>query len=131
MLTETYNFPPSSTAADMMYRALVDLDRQLPNGADLILTVHDEVVIETTKDKAAEVERCTVDIMQQAYPEIMDATVNPKLLKEFFPNGWWCPADGHFGANWKACKPEVKEDYDAEHELRKSLGIKTPDVAGL
>lgn len=130
-ITEMYNFPPSSTAADMMYLILPLIDKALPNGAELVLTVHDEVVVETTRDKAAEVDRICTEIMQCKWPEIVETSVRPDVVKEFYPDGWSCQADGTFGTDWKACKPEEDDEIATELELRKQLGVPTPDVVGL
>jgi len=130
-ITEMYNFPPSSTAADMMYLILPLIDKALPNGADLVLTVHDEVVVEMTKDKAAEVERICVEIMQRSWPEIVETSARPEIVRKFYPDGWFCQADGSFGTDWKACKPEEDDEIRTELELRKTLGVPTPGVVGL
>ena len=113
-VTEMYNFPPSSTAADMMYRVLIALESALPTGADLRLSVHDSVLVHAHKDVAAEAHRCIRDTMQVNWPQIVDYSENPKIVKHFYPNGWFCPVDIHLGTNWRETK---KGNPALEHHL--------------
>jgi DNA polymerase-1 len=103
-VTEMYNYPPSSTAADMMYLVLPQLERELPNGATLRLTVHDSVLINAPRDGIRQTVQCIKDVMQRTWPEIVDFSKRPENVKRFYPNGWYCPADIHLGNNWKECK---------------------------
>lgn len=108
-VTEMYNFPPSSTAADMMYQVLVQLDRQLPTGAELRLSVHDSVLVCAHKDVAKRAHECVRTVMQQNWPIVVDAASKPQVVKHFYPQGWSCPVDIHIGANWKETKKGNKE----------------------
>jgi DNA polymerase I-like protein with 3'-5' exonuclease and polymerase domains len=115
-VTEMYNFPPSSTAADMMYRILPILERQLPKHASLRLTVHDSVLVHAAKDVAREAARCILDVMQSTWDNIVDHSDNPSEVRKHYPGGWYCPADVHAGLNWRSCKK-------GDQELEKELGI--------
>ena len=50
------NLPIQGTAADIMKRAMIDAHARLPEipGAHLILTVHDELVVEVPEGRASE-----------------------------------------------------------------------------
>jgi DNA polymerase-1 len=122
-ITEIYNFPASSTAADMMIAELLSLDPALPEGADLRLTVHDEVVVNAHKDVVRETVECMRTIMQQPQPRVEAASARPEVVKRYYPNGWFCPADIHVGSNWKMCKSKDPLDKIARASLEKSLGL--------
>jgi len=122
-ITEIYNFPASSCAADMMIDELIAIDRELPKGATLRLTVHDEVVVNSPKDVAREAAQCIRDNMQRTWPQMVEASRRPEVVKKYYPNGWYCPADVHVGTNWKMCKSKDPEDKAARAVLEKSLGL--------
>lgn len=103
-VTEVYNYPQQSTAADMMYDALIAIDRDLPAGASLRLSVHDEVVGITPKDLAREVKQCVDTHMNRTWPQILEASSNPDMIRMYYPQGWSCPAETVFGLNWKEAK---------------------------
>jgi len=103
-VTEIYNFPAQSTAADMMYRTLIALERELPRGSSLRLTVHDEVVVNAKREIARQARECLMDVMNRTWPEIVQASARPDLVKMYYPAGWSCPADVHIGLNWKETK---------------------------
>ena len=72
--TTCANFPVQSSAADIMLRSMVLLDRALAGlDAQLILSVHDELVVEAAEDVAEEAGKRLIDAMAQAF-------------SEFFPN---------------------------------------------
>jgi DNA polymerase-1 len=48
----TVNMPIQGTAADILKRAMIDLADRLPPSSPMILTVHDELVIEAPADEA-------------------------------------------------------------------------------
>jgi uracil-DNA glycosylase family 4 len=103
-VTEVFNYPQQSNAADMMYDAIIAIDRDLPAGASLRLSVHDEVVGITPKDIAREVKECVDAHMNQAWPQIVAASANPDMIRMYYPQGWSCPAETVFGLNWKEAK---------------------------
>jgi DNA polymerase I-like protein with 3'-5' exonuclease and polymerase domains/uracil-DNA glycosylase len=122
-ITEIYNFPPSSTAADMMYEEVIQLDQQLPKGADLVLTVHDEVVVHCHKDVVKEAALCIKTVMQQPWDLIVNFSDHPENVRKHYPNGWFCPADLHAGTDWAMCKSKNPEKIKQRDELEKYLGI--------
>ena len=122
-VTEVYNYPQQSDAADMMYDILIQLDRELPAGATLRLTVHDEVVINCPKDLIKEALACVRSVMQRTWPQIVEASENPAMVKRFYPNGWFCPVDAGIGTNWKMCKSKDPADKAARIALEKGLGL--------
>jgi uracil-DNA glycosylase family 4 len=121
--TEIYSMPPQSTAADMMYEAIRKVDAQLPEGATLRLTVHDELVACVAKDVAKEAFSVMKGVMTQTWPKIQDASFNVENVRKFYPNGWTCPVDIHFGENWKQAKSKEKPDIERRTELERELGI--------
>ena len=46
------NMPIQGTAADILKRAMIDIHPDLPTGAAMILTVHDELVFEVSESEA-------------------------------------------------------------------------------
>jgi uracil-DNA glycosylase family 4 len=113
-VTEMYNFPPSSTAADMMYRVLPTLERQLPQHANLRLTVHDSVLVCAAKDVAKTAVECLRDVMHTKWEQIVNASDRPEVVRKHYPGGWYCPSDIHLGTNWRECK---KGNRQLEKEL--------------
>jgi uracil-DNA glycosylase family 4 len=122
-VTEVYNFPQQSTAADMMYDAIIDLDRELPKAATLRLTVHDETVTNSPKDSVRESVRAIRDNMQRTWDSIVDTSADPDVVRSFYPNGWYCPVDIHIGTNWRMCKSKDPEDKRKREELEKYFGL--------
>jgi uracil-DNA glycosylase family 4 len=122
-VTEVYNFPQQSNAADMMYDLLIELDRELPRDATLRLTVHDEAVVNTPMDIAKETYRVMKACMERAWPQIVEASADSALVKKFYPNGWFCPADIHVGTDWAMCKSKNKVKKAQRTELEKRLGL--------
>ena len=122
-VTEVYNFPQQSTAADMMYEALIDLDRELPHGATLRLTVHDEVVVNALKENVRDVISCIRENMQRKWDMIVEQSADPDAVWAAYPNGWHCPADIHVGTNWKMTKSKDPADKEPRKALEQKLGI--------
>lgn len=118
MVTEVYNFPAQSTAADMMYVYLIEFEEARRKYEELRISVHDSatncVLIENLRDCILTMKA----IAERMWPEIVEASVNPALVKEFYPNGWFCPADITLGTNWAECK-----NKKAQLPLRHRFGI--------
>ena len=87
--TKVYNFIPSSAAADVLLKALVQLHNDLPHGARLVLTVHDQVLIEHPLSAQRAVEECLHDIMEAPVPELANHII---------------PIAISTGSNWGLCK---------------------------
>lgn len=124
-LPEAFNFPMQGNAAHMMYEALVEMEQQLPKGASLRASVHDECLVMSKKSVAREAEECMRDVMQKVFPRIQEASRFPDIVRHYYPNGWYCPSDGHVGTNWRECKPDkTPAAKEKELKLRKYLGMK-------
>ncbi|MDA1092490.1 MAG: DNA polymerase I [Acidobacteria bacterium] len=62
----TVNMPIQGSAADILKRAMVDLSDRLPASSPMILTVHDELVLEAPADEADAVAALVRDRMAKA-----------------------------------------------------------------
>lgn len=127
-VTEVYNHPIQSTAASMMYLALIQLDRELKNihkDLTLRLTVHDEVVLHSPKEQRIlqQAIDCTREIMEQRFQRITEASRYPKTVEQYYPGGWWCPTEASIGLNWKGCKPGSPDEKQFEKDLWKHFGV--------
>jgi DNA polymerase-1 len=63
------NTPIQGTAADLIKKAMIDVDRALEAsdwGARLLLTVHDELLFEVPEDRVDDVRPAVVELMQDA-----------------------------------------------------------------
>jgi uracil-DNA glycosylase family 4 len=123
-LPELYNFYPSSTAADMMYLVIPQVERQLPAGATLRLTVHDELVVCSTRDSKTvkQAAECLTENMSRVWPEITDDSVDSASVKRFYPSGWSCPSDLSLGNTWKDCKDKSFQKTQGK-ALKKEYGL--------
>lgn len=123
-MPEAFNFPISGSAAHMMYEAIVEVENQLPKGASLRLTVHDELVVCAPKDQKTlqQTIDCTRDVMERPFPQITEASLHPEVVKHYYPGGWYCKSDCHIGENWMVTKGEEKT-IEIEEELKKHLGV--------
>ena len=83
------NLPIQGTAADIMKRAMIDVDRAIAPMPDvrMILTVHDELLFEVPRARAEEVAAIVQDAMQRAAALKVPLTV-----------------DVGIGENWKDAK---------------------------
>ena len=84
---EAVNMPVQGTAADILKRAMIDLHAALPSDTRMILTVHDELVLETPSSQAVEVSELVRDKMENAVQLKVPLTV-----------------DVGVGQNWKEAK---------------------------
>lgn len=64
------NMPIQGTEADLMKKAMILVDRELPEGAELILQIHDSLVVECPEERAEEVARILKEIMEGVAPEL-------------------------------------------------------------
>jgi DNA polymerase-1 len=122
-VTEVYNFPQQSTGGDMMYDAIIAVDKDLPKGASLRLTVHDELVVNTPKSCVRETIEVIKTHMEAKQQLIVDASARPDIVAEYYPDGWFCPADIHVGSDWAMCKSKDKLKKAQRAELEKHLGL--------
>lgn len=64
------NMPIQGTEADLMKRAMVEVDKKLPKGAELIMQVHDSLIVECDENLAKEVETILKETMEGVAPEL-------------------------------------------------------------
>ena len=83
----TVNLPIQGTAADILKRAMIDIHGDLPDGAAMILTVHDELLFEVPEALAESVAEFVRDRMERAVALAVPLTV-----------------DDGIGRNWKEAK---------------------------
>ena len=64
------NMPIQGTEADLMKLAMLAVDKELPEGADLILQVHDSLIVECEKGLAEKVGKILKQAMEGVAPEL-------------------------------------------------------------
>ena len=64
------NMPIQGTEADLMKRAMIRVDRNLPNGAELVMQVHDSLIVECDKELAEKVSKVLKSEMETVAPEL-------------------------------------------------------------
>lgn len=64
------NMPIQGTEADLMKRAMLKVNAVLPKGAEMIMQVHDSLIIECDEGLAEEVSRILVERMENIAPEL-------------------------------------------------------------
>ena len=64
------NMPIQGTEADLMKQAMIKVDRALPDGADLILQIHDSLIVECDENLAGEVSDILTHEMENIAPSI-------------------------------------------------------------
>lgn len=64
------NMPIQGTEADLMKLAMIRLDKELPKGADMIMQVHDSIMVECDKEQAEEVKKILKRVMENVAPEL-------------------------------------------------------------
>ena len=84
---EAVNMPVQGTAADILKRAMIDLHAALPANARMILTVHDELVIEAPESSATNIGKLVRHKMEAAAELAVPLSV-----------------DVGIGRNWKEAK---------------------------
>jgi DNA polymerase-1 len=62
--------PIQGTEADLMKRAMISVAAKLPKGANLIMQVHDSLIVECDESKATEVSDILRTEMEQVAPEL-------------------------------------------------------------
>jgi DNA polymerase-1 len=81
------NAPIQGTAADILKLAMIALDERLSGGARMLLTVHDEIVIEVPAPQAEKVAGIVKETMENIYPLAVPLAV-----------------DTHWGRSWYDAK---------------------------
>ena len=64
------NMPIQGTEADLMKRAMINIDQTLPDGANLIMQVHDSLIVECDKSQEPEVSAILKKEMESVAPEL-------------------------------------------------------------
>jgi DNA polymerase-1 len=77
------NAPIQGTAADILKLAMIALDERLENAAQMLLTVHDEIVIEVPETRAGDVAGIVKETMENIFPLAVPLKV-----------------DAHYGRSW-------------------------------
>jgi len=67
---QAVNMPIQGTEADLMKKAMIQLDKELPKEAKQLLQIHDSILVECPKDQADKVAETMKDIMENIAPEI-------------------------------------------------------------
>jgi DNA polymerase-1 len=81
------NAPIQGTAADILKLAMIALDKRLDDAAPMLLTVHDEIVIEVPEPRASEVAGIVKETMENIFPLAVPLKV-----------------DAHYGRSWYDAK---------------------------
>jgi DNA polymerase-1 len=81
------NAPIQGTAADILKLAMIALDAKLHDGAQMLLTVHDEIVIEAPEERAEQVAGIVKETMENIFPLAVPLAV-----------------DTHWGRSWYEAK---------------------------
>jgi len=64
------NMPIQGTEADLMKRAMIQIDKKLPEGAKQILQIHDSIIVECDENMAEEISAMLVKTMEEVAPEL-------------------------------------------------------------
>ena len=64
------NMPIQGTEADLMKRAMINVDKALPDGAGLVMQVHDSLIVECNEYQADEVATILKTEMESVAPEL-------------------------------------------------------------
>lgn len=64
------NMPIQGTEADLMKRAMVNVDKALPKNAEIVMQVHDSLIVECDKEIADEVATILKEKMESVAPEL-------------------------------------------------------------
>ena len=64
------NMPIQGTEADLMKRAMIKVDKALPKGAELIMQVHDSLIVECDEKQAEAVSAALKSQMESVAPEL-------------------------------------------------------------
>jgi len=78
------NAPIQGTAADILKLAMIALDKNLGDDAAMLLTVHDEIVIEVPKAKVEKVAAIVKETMENIYPLAVPLAVDTHWGKSWY-----------------------------------------------
>ena len=78
------NMPIQGTEADLVKRAMILLDQELPEGADLVMQVHDSLMVECLEEQAEEVAKTMKWVMENIAPELpIKLAVDTEIAKHW------------------------------------------------
>jgi len=78
------NAPIQGTAADILKLAMIALDANLGNEGAMLLTVHDEIVIEVPKNRAEKAAAIVKETMENIYPLAVPLAVDTHWGKSWY-----------------------------------------------
>jgi DNA polymerase I len=78
------NAPIQGTAADILKLAMIALDANLRNDASMLLTVHDEIVIEAPKAKVEKMAGIVKETMENIYPLAVPLAVDTRWGRSWY-----------------------------------------------
>lgn len=64
------NMPIQGTEADLMKRAMIQIDKKLPEGTKQILQIHDSIIVECDENMTEEISAMLVKTMEEVAPEL-------------------------------------------------------------
>lgn len=64
------NMPIQGTEADLMKMAMIEVDKNLPEGAKQLLQIHDSIMVECDEKLAKKVEKMLTETMESIYPKL-------------------------------------------------------------
>ena len=64
------NMPIQGTEADLMKRAMININQKLPENADLIMQVHDSLIVECDEKDTAKIGQILKQEMENVAPEL-------------------------------------------------------------
>jgi DNA polymerase-1 len=67
---QAINMPIQGSAADLTKLAMVRLQEKLPKGCDMLLQIHDSIMVECPEENVDEVSALMVDEMEKVYPDL-------------------------------------------------------------
>ena len=76
--------PIQGTEADLMKKAMIQVDAKLPTGAELVMQVHDSLIVECDAGQVEEVSKILQETMEGIAPELPI-----KLAVEVTSGGNW------------------------------------------
>lgn len=78
------NMPIQGTEADLMKKAMIAVDKALPSGAQLVLQIHDSLIIECFDQQVDEVKEILIREMEGVAPELpVKLAVDVKIGKDW------------------------------------------------
>lgn len=77
---EAYAYVPQSTVSDILNQGLIELDNALPPGSEIMLQIHDSVLVQCSREQFAQVcEICVRCLTRPVYVEGRECTIPVEL----------------------------------------------------